>query len=41
MRPLNRPLVSGPISDLEQMTHLDRRRRQRLGGILDEYEHAA
>ncbi|MGW7425062.1 hypothetical protein ACWGJB_34385 [Streptomyces sp. NPDC054813] len=30
-----------PISDLEQITHLDRPRRQRLGGIPDEYQHAA
>lgn len=30
-----------PISDLEQITHLDIRRRQRLGGILHEYHPAA
>ncbi|MFD0111843.1 integrase core domain-containing protein [Streptomyces sp. NPDC058320] len=30
-----------PISDLEQITHLDIPCRQRLGGILDEYQHAA
>ncbi|MEV7864344.1 integrase core domain-containing protein, partial [Streptomyces hirsutus] len=38
-RPL-RPLLM-PISDPEQITHLDIRRRQRLGGILHEYRHAA
>lgn len=38
-RPL-RPLPI-PISDPEQITHLDIRRRQRLGGILHEYHHAA
>lgn len=38
-RPL-RPLPM-PISDPEQITHLDIRRRQRLGGILHEYRHAA
>jgi putative transposase len=38
-RPL-RPLPP-PIIDLDQIAHLDIRRRQRLGGILHEYEHAA
>ncbi|MFC9949153.1 integrase [Streptomyces prasinus] len=38
-RPL-RPLPMS-ISDPEQITHLDIRRRQRLGGILHEYRHAA
>ncbi|WP_060904610.1 integrase core domain-containing protein [Streptomyces scabiei] len=38
-RPL-RPLPM-PISDPEQITHLGIRRRQRLGGILHEYRHAA
>jgi putative transposase len=38
-RPL-RPLPP-PITDLDQIAHLDIRRRQRLGGILHEYEHAA
>jgi putative transposase len=38
-RPLH-PLPT-PISDLEQITHLDIPRRQRVGGILDEYQHAA
>ncbi len=37
-RPL-RPLP--PPIDLDQIAHLDIRRRQRLGGILHEYEHAA
>ncbi|MEV6229789.1 integrase core domain-containing protein [Saccharopolyspora shandongensis] len=38
-----RPLypLPQPITDPEQMTHLDIRRRDRLGGILHEYEHAA
>ena len=35
-----RPLP-GPITDSEQITHLDIRRRDRLGGILHEYRHAA
>ena len=35
-----RPLPP-PIIDLDQIAHLDIRRRQRLGGILHEYEHAA
>lgn len=41
--PNARPLHSlpTPISDLEQITHLDVPRRQRLGGILDEYHHVA
>ncbi|HEY3693686.1 MAG TPA: integrase core domain-containing protein [Pseudonocardiaceae bacterium] len=30
-----------PINDLEQITRLDIRRRERLGGILREYQHAA
>ncbi|MEU8911599.1 integrase core domain-containing protein [Streptomyces mirabilis] len=38
-RPLH-PLPM-PIANLEQITHLDIRRRQRLGGILHEYQHAA
>ncbi|WP_347814598.1 integrase [Streptomyces sp. Tu 3180] len=38
-RPL-RPLPM-PISDPEQITRPDIRRRQRLGGILHEYRHAA
>jgi putative transposase len=35
-----RPLP-GPITDSEQITHLDIRRRDRLGGTLHEYRHAA
>ena len=38
-RPL-RPLLE-PITDPDRLTHLDIRRRDRLGGILHEYEHAA
>jgi putative transposase len=38
-RPL-RPLPA-PIADPDKMARLDIRRRQRLGGILHEYEHAA
>jgi putative transposase len=38
-RPL-RPLPP-PITDPGQSAHLDIRRRQRLGGILNEYDHAA
>jgi putative transposase len=38
-RPL-RPLPP-PITDPDQIAHLDIRRRQRLGGILNEYDHAA
>jgi transposase InsO family protein len=38
-RPL-RPLPV-PLADPEQIAHLDIRKRQRLGGILHEYEHAA
>jgi hypothetical protein len=38
-RPL-RPLPR-PISEPEQIIHLDIRRRQRLGGILHEYRHTA
>jgi hypothetical protein len=30
-----------PVTNLEQITHLDIRRRQRLGGILHEYQNAA
>ena len=37
-RPL-RPLPP-PITDPDQITRLDIRRRQRLGGILNEYDHA-
>jgi transposase InsO family protein len=35
-----RPLPE-PITDPDRLTHLDIRRRDRLGGILHEYEHAA
>jgi hypothetical protein len=38
-RPLH-PLPA-PITDPDQITHLNIRRHQRLGGILHEYEHAA
>ena len=38
-RPL-RPLPP-PITDPDQIARLNIRRRQRLGGILNEYEHAA
>jgi hypothetical protein len=38
-RPL-RPLPP-PITDPDQIAHLNVRRHQRLGGILNEYEHAA
>lgn len=38
-RPLH-PLPQ-PISDPEQITRLDIRRRDRLGGLLHEYQHAA
>jgi putative transposase len=38
-RPL-RPLPA-PITDRENLARLDVRRRDRLGGILHEYEHAA
>ena len=38
-RPL-RPLPT-PITDLDQIARLDIRRRDRLGGILHEYQHAA
>ncbi|MDT3440012.1 integrase core domain-containing protein [Pseudofrankia sp. BMG5.37] len=38
-RPLH-PLPE-PITDPDRLTHLDIRRRDRLGGILHEYEHAA
>ncbi len=39
----NRPLhpLPVPIADPQQTTRLDIRRRQRLGGILHEYQHAA
>jgi hypothetical protein len=37
-RPL-RPLAA-PIADPDKIAHLDIRRRDRLGGILHEYEHA-
>jgi hypothetical protein len=30
-----------PITDSRKITHLDVRRRDRLGGILHEYKHAA
>ncbi|GHJ37269.1 integrase core domain-containing protein [Streptomyces sp. TS71-3] len=38
-----RPLhaLPPPISDPERITRLDIRRRDRLGGILHEYQHAA
>ena len=38
-RPLQ-PLPE-PITDSDRLTQLDIRRRDRLGGILHEYEHAA
>ncbi|WP_344262572.1 hypothetical protein [Actinomadura napierensis] len=38
-RPL-KPLPS-PITEPDQIAHLSLRRRQRMGGILTEYEHAA
>ncbi|WP_267900435.1 integrase core domain-containing protein [Actinomadura spongiicola] len=38
-RPL-KPLPP-PITEPDQIAHLNIRRRQRLGGILNEYEHAA
>jgi putative transposase len=38
-RPL-RPLPP-PITDPDQIAHLKVKRHQRLGGILNEYEHAA
>jgi hypothetical protein len=38
-RPL-RPLPA-PLTEPDQITHLDIRRRDRLGGILHEYHHAA
>ena len=38
-RPL-RPLPP-PVTDPDQIAHLDIRRHQRLGGILNEYDHAA
>ena len=33
--------LPGPITDPEQIAHLDIRRRDRLGGTLHEYRHAA
>jgi hypothetical protein len=33
--------LPSPITDPAKITHLDIRRRQRLGGILNEYHHAA
>ena len=39
LRPLT-PLPE-PITDRQQLTRLNIRRRDRLGGILHEYEHAA
>jgi putative transposase len=30
-----------PLTDLDQITHLEVRRRDRLGGTLHEYQHAA
>jgi hypothetical protein len=38
-----RPLcmLPTPIADPDEMAHLNIRRRDRLGGILHEYEHAA
>jgi transposase InsO family protein len=35
-----RPLPE-PISDPDQLTHLEVHRRDRLGGVLHEYRHAA
>jgi transposase InsO family protein len=35
-----RPLPP-PITDRDEIAHLDIRRHQRLGGILNEYRHAA
>jgi putative transposase len=37
--PLRAPPV--PVADPDQMTNLDIRRRDRLGGVLHEYQHAA
>ncbi|MFA1551890.1 integrase core domain-containing protein [Actinomadura chokoriensis] len=39
----SRPLkpLPPPITEPDQIAHLDIRRRQRLGGILNEYEHSA
>ena len=34
------PLTT-PITDPERLAHLDARRRDRLGGVLHEYRHAA
>jgi hypothetical protein len=33
--------VPGPITEMERMAHLDTRRRDRLGGVLHENQHAA
>ncbi|MGI8335230.1 hypothetical protein ACRYCC_35220 [Actinomadura scrupuli] len=38
-RPLNS--LPPPITDTDRIARLDVRRRQHLGGILNEYEHAA
>ncbi|WP_433270865.1 integrase core domain-containing protein [Actinosynnema sp. CS-041913] len=38
-RPLQQ--LPQPVTDQATLTHLDIRRRQRLGGILNEYHHAA
>ncbi|MGI5328421.1 integrase core domain-containing protein [Actinomadura nitritigenes] len=38
-RPLKPP--PPPINETDQIAHLNVRRRRRLGGILNEYEHAA
>ncbi|MGI5320988.1 hypothetical protein [Actinomadura nitritigenes] len=39
VRPLKQ--MPSPITEPDQIAHLSIRRRQRLGGILSEYEHAA
>lgn len=33
--------VRWPVNEPDQIAHLNVRRRERLGGILNEYEHAA
>ena len=33
--------VPAPITDIARIAHLDIRRRDRLGGVLHEYQHAA
>jgi hypothetical protein len=33
--------VPAPITDIGRIAHLDIRRRDRLGGVLHEYQHAA